>query len=63
MKFFVAEELSAPMILGCDYAGKYIEEIKPRKRFIEIPNAEVIPITQKHSEKYYASHRSPEEQK
>lgn len=42
MNFFVAERISAPMIFGCDYADRHIEEIKPRKRVVEMANGKLI---------------------
>lgn len=47
VKFYVAEKLTTTMTLGCDFADKDVEGIRPRTRTVRFVYGTTVPIVHK----------------
>ena len=45
--FIVCERLVAPVILGCDFCGRFVEAIRPRMKLVEMDEGTEVPIVRR----------------
>lgn len=51
LNFYLAEGLKKEVILGCDFYETHVEDIRPRRRNVDLEYRNTVPTVQKHNKR------------